>query len=108
LAGPLSIDPRDWICPLLVVDADAFNHDGTPEFAAICAVARRHNDISRVLSSTPDRFEPRRWLEQTEQLAFAARFWRVAGKLPRSDSVRRPEGRSVARAALQRLQQFHI
>jgi uncharacterized protein len=58
VAGPVSIDPLDWICPLIAVDADAFNHGGTPEFAAICAVARRHNDISRVLSTTPDRFEP--------------------------------------------------
>ena len=30
VAGPVSIDPRDWICPLLAVDADAFNHGGTP------------------------------------------------------------------------------
>lgn len=58
VAGPVSIDPPDWICPLLAVDADAFNHGDTPEFAAICAVAQRHNDISRVLSTTPDRFEP--------------------------------------------------
>lgn len=58
VAGPVSIDPLDWICPLIAVDADAFNHSGTPEFAAICAAARRHNDISRVLSTTPDRFEP--------------------------------------------------
>jgi uncharacterized protein len=58
VAGPVSIDPPDWICPLLAIDADAFNHGGTPEFAAICAVARRHNDISRVLSTTPERFEP--------------------------------------------------
>jgi uncharacterized protein len=34
VAGPVSIDPRDWICPLLAVDADGFNHGGTPEFAA--------------------------------------------------------------------------
>ena len=33
--GPVSMDPLDWICPLLGVDADAFNHGGTPEFAAI-------------------------------------------------------------------------
>jgi uncharacterized protein len=58
VAGPVSIDPLDWICPLLAIDADAFNHSGTPEFAAICAVARRHNEISRILSTTPDRFEP--------------------------------------------------
>lgn len=58
VAGPVSIDPLDSICPLIAVDADAINHSGTPEFAAICAAARRHNDISRVLSTTPDRFEP--------------------------------------------------
>jgi hypothetical protein len=58
VAGPVSIDPLDWICPLLAVDADAFNHGSTSEFTAICAVARRHNDISRVLTTTPDRFEP--------------------------------------------------
>jgi len=59
VAGPVSIDPLDWICPLLAVDVDAFNHGDTLEFAAICAVARRHNEISRVLTTTPDRFEPR-------------------------------------------------
>jgi uncharacterized protein len=58
VAGPVSISPIGWICPLLAIDADAFNHGDTPEFAAICAVAQRHNDISRVLSATPDRFEP--------------------------------------------------
>src|SRR2546430_2693657 len=35
VAGPVSISPLDWICPLLAIDADAFNHGGTPEFAAI-------------------------------------------------------------------------
>ncbi len=39
VAGPVSIDPLDWICPLLAVDADAFNHGSTPEFAAMSAVA---------------------------------------------------------------------
>jgi uncharacterized protein len=58
VAGPVSIDPLDWICPLIAVDADAFNHGGTPEFAAICAVALRHNEISKVLSTTPQRFAP--------------------------------------------------
>jgi len=41
VAGPVSFDPREWICPLLAIDADAFNHGGTPEFAAISAVAVR-------------------------------------------------------------------
>jgi uncharacterized protein len=58
VAGPLSISPLDWICPLLAVDADAFNHGGTPEFAAISAVARQHNDISNTLSTAPHRFQP--------------------------------------------------
>jgi uncharacterized protein len=58
VAGPVSISPPDWICPLLAIDADAFNHGGTPEFAAISAVALRHNEISNTLSTTPDRFKP--------------------------------------------------
>src|SRR5882757_5403439 len=53
-----SIPPLDWICPLLAIDADAFNHGGTPEFAAISAVVRRHNDISNTLSTAPHQFEP--------------------------------------------------
>jgi uncharacterized protein len=54
----MSINPLDWICPLLAVDADAFNDGGTPEFAAISAVARHHNDISNTLSTAPHRFQP--------------------------------------------------
>jgi uncharacterized protein len=58
VAGPVSMSPLDWICPLLAIDADAFNHGSTPEFAAISAVALRHNDISNVLSIAPRRFAP--------------------------------------------------
>ena len=58
VAGPVSISPLDWICPLLAIDTDAFNHGGTPEFAAISAVVRRHNDISNTLSTAPHQFEP--------------------------------------------------
>ncbi len=58
VAGPVSMSPLDWICPLLAIDADAFNHGDTPEFAAISVVALRHNDISSILSTAPDRFEP--------------------------------------------------
>jgi uncharacterized protein len=58
VAGPVSMSPLDWICPLLAIDADAFNHGDTPEFAAISVVALRHNDISSMLSTAPDRFEP--------------------------------------------------
>ena len=58
VAGPVSMSPLDWICPLLAIDADAFNHGGTPEFAAISAVALRHNEISQILSTTPSQFAP--------------------------------------------------
>lgn len=58
VAGPVSINPLDWICPLLAVDANAFNRGGTAEFAAISAVAQHHNDISNILSTAPHRFQP--------------------------------------------------
>ena len=58
VAEPVSISPLDWICPLLAIDADAFNHGGTPEFAAISAVVQHHNGISNTLSNNPKRFEP--------------------------------------------------
>ncbi|UWU67854.1 UPF0149 family protein [Bradyrhizobium sp. NC92] len=58
VAGPVSMSPLDWICPLLAIDADAFNHGGTPEFAAISAVALRHNEISEILSTAPAQFAP--------------------------------------------------
>jgi uncharacterized protein len=52
------MSPLDWICQLLAIDADAFNHRGTPEFVAISAVALRHNEISNTLLTAPDRFKP--------------------------------------------------
>jgi uncharacterized protein len=58
VAGPVSISPLEWIGPLLGVDADAFNHGGTAEFAAISTAVRHHNDISNILSTAPHRFEP--------------------------------------------------
>ena len=58
VAGPVSMSPLDWICPLLAIDADAFNHGDTPEFAAISAVVLRHNVISETLSTAPDQFAP--------------------------------------------------
>jgi hypothetical protein len=58
VAGPVSMDPPAWICPLLGIDVDAFNHGGTPEFAAISAVAVRHNTIVEMLSAAPKTFEP--------------------------------------------------
>jgi uncharacterized protein len=58
VAGPVSMDPPEWICPLLGIEIDAFNHGGTPEFAAISAAAVRHNDIVATLSNAPKTFEP--------------------------------------------------
>src|SRR5712671_5488845 len=58
VAGPVSMDPPEWICPLLGIEVDAFNHGGTPEFAAISAVAVRHNVIVQTLSKAPKTFEP--------------------------------------------------
>jgi yecA family protein len=58
VAGPVSMDPRTWICPLLGIDPDAFNHGGTPEFAALCAVIVRHNAISDILPTRPDLYRP--------------------------------------------------
>jgi yecA family protein len=58
VAGPVSMDPRQWICPLLGIDPDAFNHGGTPEFAALCAVIVRHNEISDTLPTRPDLYQP--------------------------------------------------
>jgi uncharacterized protein len=57
-AGPVSMDPPEWICPLLGIEVDAFNHGGTPEFAAISAVAVRHIVIVETLSKAPKTFEP--------------------------------------------------
>jgi uncharacterized protein len=51
VAGPVSMDPPEWLCPLLDIESDAFNHGGTPEFAAISAVAVRHNAIVETLST---------------------------------------------------------
>jgi uncharacterized protein len=58
VAGPVSMDPRDWICPLLAIEPDAFDHGATPEYAAISAVILRHNAIGDTLATQPDRFQP--------------------------------------------------
>lgn len=50
VADPISLAPPDWVCPLLGVELDAFNHDNV-EFTAIGAVGMRHNAISEILSS---------------------------------------------------------
>ena len=57
VAGPVSMPPEEWVCPLLGVDPDAFNRD-TEEFSAIAATLMRHNAISQTLSTRPESFEP--------------------------------------------------
>jgi uncharacterized protein len=57
VAGPVSMAPEEWVCPLLGVDPGAFNHD-TEEFSAIAATLMRHNAISETLSTKPESFEP--------------------------------------------------
>jgi uncharacterized protein len=58
VAGPVSMDPPGWICPLLGIEIDELNHGGTSEFAAISAVAVRHNAIVETLTNAPKTFEP--------------------------------------------------
>jgi uncharacterized protein len=58
VAGPVSLEPPAWICPLLGVPRAAFNVGGTPEFAAICAAALHHNTVSGTLATRPDQFRP--------------------------------------------------
>ena len=57
VAGPVSMMPEEWVCPMLGVDADDFNHD-TETFSAIAATLMRHNAISDTLSTKPASFEP--------------------------------------------------
>jgi len=57
VAGPVSMPPPEWTCPLLGVEPDAFNHD-TEEFSAIAATGMRHNAIGDGLTDYPRRFEP--------------------------------------------------
>ena len=57
VSGPLSYDPIEWVCPLLGLRPDAFNHD-TEEFAAIACVLMRHNIISQTLATAPEKFAP--------------------------------------------------
>ena len=57
VAGPISMMPEEWVCPLLGVDPDDFNHD-TGTFSAIAATLTRHNAIVNTLSTKPESFEP--------------------------------------------------
>ena len=103
VAGPVSMSPLDWICPLLAIDADAFNHGGTLEFAAISAVALRHNEISNTLSTTPDRFKPMHRREANGDIDarpwcqgfYAAMRLRISAWAPLLDASNRPS-RSIA------------
>jgi uncharacterized protein len=57
VAGPISMMPEEWVCPLIGVDPDDFNHD-TQTFSAIATTLMRHNVISNTLSTKPDSFKP--------------------------------------------------
>ena len=57
VAGPVSMMPEEWVCPLIGVDPDDFNHD-TETFSAIAATLMRHNAIVNTLSTKPESFEP--------------------------------------------------
>src|ERR1700682_2917049 len=76
VAGPVSMDPPEWICPLLGIGIDAFNHGGTPEFAAISAVAVRYNAIVETLTNAPKTFEPIFWRKPNKEIG--AGPWRGA------------------------------
>jgi uncharacterized protein len=57
VAGPVSMMQEEWVCPLLGVDLDDFNHD-TQTFSAIAATLMRHKAISNTLSTKPGSFKP--------------------------------------------------
>ena len=50
VAGPISMMPEEWVCPLIGVDPDDFNHD-TVTFAPIAATLM-DNAISTTLSTS--------------------------------------------------------
>src|SRR5271170_1771106 len=79
VAGPASMNPEEWVCPLLGVDPDAFNHD-TEEFSAIAATLIRHNAISEALSTRPESFEPlfvRSWDGEVDAQPWCMGFYAV-------------------------------
>lgn len=57
VVGPLSFPSPNWMCPLLGIEPDAFNYD-TEEFVAIATVGMRHNMISDILATAPERLVP--------------------------------------------------
>ena len=79
VVGPVSMAPEEWVCPLLGVDPDAFNHD-TEEFSAIAATLIRHNAISEALSTRPESFEPlflRSWDGEVDAQPWCMGFYAV-------------------------------
>ena len=72
VAGPASMMPEEWVCPLLGVDPDDFNHD-TETFSAIAATLMRHNAISETLATKPETFAP--LFVQTAKGEIDARHW---------------------------------
>src|SRR5208337_800146 len=79
VVGPVSMAPEEWVCPLLGVDPDAFNHD-TEEFSAIAATLSRHNAISEALSTRPESFEPlfaRSWDGEVDAQPWCMGFYAV-------------------------------
>lgn len=56
VVGPVSASPPEWICSLLGVTPDAFNHND--EFAAIATTAIRFNLIGEALVQAHGRYEP--------------------------------------------------
>jgi uncharacterized protein len=57
VAGPVSMMPEDWVCPLLGVDPDDFNHD-TETFSAIAATLMRHKRSSKRSPRSPRASNP--------------------------------------------------
>ena len=79
VVAPVSMAPEGWMCPLLGVDPDAFNHD-TEEFSAIAATLIRHNAISEALSTKPESFEPlfvRSWDGEVDARPWCMGFYAV-------------------------------
>ena len=64
VAGPVSMMPEEWVCPLIGVDPDDFNHD-TDTFSAIAATLMRHDAIVDTLSTRPKASNPCSCADQT-------------------------------------------
>ena len=58
VAGPVSMAPEEWVCPLLGVDPPTPSIRDAEELTAIATTLMRHNAISETLSTRPESFEP--------------------------------------------------